>query len=172
MFGTRHWPSYGRGRRHPHSFVCTGADSLLSAMVDGGANIGIAPNEDALISVKTISPVKVGLALFSDGQELQSMCRQMGYLPVDRLDGTLHYQPMLVHESATDIIISPQSIVESSPNFRSWTQTGFSDERPGSQIICDAMNTPLVDMVLHGRNGLYYFHLNTAVAASLYVQSS
>ena len=142
--------------------VCTGADSLLSAMVDGGANIGIAPNEDALVGVKTISPVKVGLALSSDGVEAHGMCRRMGYLPVDRLDGTLHYQPMLVHESATDIIISPQSIVESSPDFHSWTQTGFSDGRPGSLIIRAANDSPLVDMILHRRNGLYYFDLNTA----------
>jgi len=54
--------------------VCTGADSLLSAMVGGGANIGIAPNEDALVSVKTISPVKVGRAMSSDGIEVHSMC--------------------------------------------------------------------------------------------------
>ena len=43
--------------------VCSGYDCYFAAMIEGGANVGMVPNEDNLVDVHTISPVKVALAL-------------------------------------------------------------------------------------------------------------
>ena len=136
--------------------VCSGDDCYFAAMIDGGANVGMAPNEDNLVDVRTISPVKVGLALSSDGEESESFCTCMGHLPMARTDDIIHCKPMLVNSFATDMILSPQHIVGSCQDFHSWTQVGFSGMQLGALIIWDAFNQPLLKLPLRRKNGLYY----------------
>ena len=73
-----------------------------------------------------------------------------------RTDGVIHRQPMLVNGLATDMILSPQHIVDSSADFHSWTQVGFSGDSPGTLVVRDAMDNPLLELRLTRRNGLYY----------------
>ena len=73
--------------------ICSGGDQSFEPMIDGGANVGMAPNENNLVDVRTILPVKVGLALSLEGDESESFCTQMGYLPMTRTAGCSTVNP-------------------------------------------------------------------------------
>ena len=63
---------------------------------------------------------------------------------------------MLVNGLATDMILSPQHIVDSSDDFHSWTQVGFSGDTPGSLVVRDVLGHPLLELSLWRQKGLYY----------------
>ena len=73
-----------------------------------------------------------------------------------RTNGIIHCQPRLVNSFTTDMILSPQHIVDSCQDFHLWTQVGFSGMQPGALIIRDAFNQPLLELSLRRKNGLYY----------------
>ena len=88
-----------------------------------------------------------------------------------RTDGTLHRQPFLVNEHATDMIMSPDAILSSSPDFMGWRQTGYKDSQPGSLQFFDENDTPLLVLDLVKRNGLYYCPVSSLAIKSDNMQS-
>ena len=86
-------------------------------MADTGANVCMGPYTDALMDIHNIPPVPVELAVEADNAQDISYCKQMGYLPIPRLDDTIHLQPVLINEDATDFIISPEAILQLSEEF-------------------------------------------------------
>ena len=100
-------------------------------MADTGANSCMADSELHLVNCRDIKPVRIGLALKSSGPATNYTCSHMGYLPMTREDGFLHHQPFLVNRYASDTIMSPEAIMQSSPDFASYSQEGFKDDSPG-----------------------------------------
>ena len=86
-------------------------------MADTGANVCMGPYTDSLMDVHDITPVPVGLAVEPTTTQEVSYCKQMGYLPIPRLDDTIHLQPVLINADATDFIISPEAILQASDDF-------------------------------------------------------
>ena len=96
------------------------------------------------------------MAITGDAPSLDDCCARQGYLPLQLLDGTTHWQLCFYCKNAVETIISPQAILESSNVFASWTQTEFNDGRPG-QIRFDSHDGLLtLRLDLNQCDGLYY----------------
>ena len=78
----------------------------------------------------------------------------MGYLPMTREDGMMHYQPFLVNKQALDTIMSPEAIMQSCPDLYLYRQEGFKDTSPGLLAFYDSSQTLLLWLTLHKKNGL------------------
>ena len=122
---------------------------------DSVANCSLAPSADFLTGVKPIAPIPIGLAV--QGQTTKILyCTSMGYRSFTRTDGSLHMQPFLIHPSASDIIMSPSSVLSASPDMVTWVQTGHWDNQPGSIVFKNAEGTIILSLDLEKQNGLYY----------------
>ena len=106
-------------------------------MADTGANVCMSPYTDALMDVHNIPPVPVGLAVETNNTQDIAYCKQMGYLPIPRLDNTIHLQPVLSNADATDFIISPEAILQASDDFYMYTQKGYKDDCTGHLTFGD-----------------------------------
>ena len=80
----------------------------------------MADSERHLVNCHDIKPVRIGLALKSSGPATHYMLSRMGYLPMTREDGLMHHQPFLVNKHASDIIMSPEAILQPCPDFASY----------------------------------------------------
>lgn len=123
-------------------------------MVDSGANVCIKRDAQGLVNVRTIRPVTVNLALDGSASLQYQPCTELGYLPMLRTDGVEHLQPFLIHPAATDTIMSPESVVQSSPDFHQWVQVGYCDGSPGRLEFKDQHGHTLLDLNLEGKGGL------------------
>lgn len=127
----------------------------LGKLADGGANVCLCGDKTKLVGVRTITPVPIGLAC-GDNKVTQPPCTEMGFLPMHRNDGSMHYQPMLINPLATDMILSPNSILQSSKDLISWSQVGWRDDRPGTLTFTDKEGNVQIEYSLEKVNGLYY----------------
>ena len=118
---------------HLHCLVMslTGGDSLRQfdsggVMSDTGAKLCLMELEDNLVRCMDIAPVTVGLAMKTLAGDTPTpfTCWRMGFLPMLREDGVHHYQQFLVHPQASNTIMSPEAIMNSSSVFRRFTQMG------------------------------------------------
>ena len=123
-------------------------------LIDGGANVGMTPDASKLIGVRAIDPTPIGLAVGDN--VTQSVCNEMGFLPMNKIDGTIHYQPMLIHPQASDTILSPDSVLRASKDLFTWVQTGHRDNSPGNISFLDSSGTERIVLPLQKKNGLYY----------------
>jgi hypothetical protein len=83
----------------------------------------------------------------------------MGYLLMQCEDGSIHMQPWFIHPNAAGCMLSPQSIMSSSPDITSWYQEGFRDSSsPGILCFRNFDNVPVLKLTLQKHNGLYYGH--------------
>lgn len=86
----------------------------------------------------------------------------MGYLPMPRIDGSTHYQPFLVHPAASDIIMSPQSVLNSGRDFHRVCQDCYRDtSSPSSLAFYNKDDILVMRLPLRRHNGLYYCPLET-----------
>ena len=73
------------------------------------------------LNIHSIDPVLMGLAVQLDDHTEILYCTQLGYILISRLDDTIHLQPVLVNNTATDFIISPEAILQASDDLFSYT---------------------------------------------------
>lgn len=132
-----------------------GYDDKKGELIDGGANICMTDDRSKLVNIRSIPPVTIGLAE-ANKSTVRTECTEMGYLPLTREDGLLHYQPVLINNAATDTILSPNAVLQSSRDLVKWTQTGFRDSSQGLIQFFDSHDNPKITMKLDKVRGLYY----------------
>jgi hypothetical protein len=129
---------------------------MSTSLLDAGANICLTGDLQLLVDVVEVPPLPISVAITGDALSLNDCCTRRGYLPLQLLDGTTHWQLCFYCKNAVETIISPQAILESSYVFASWTQTGFKDGRHG-QIRFDSHDGLLtMRLDLDQRDGLHY----------------
>ena len=129
------------------------------SLADTGANISVAPSRYRLVNVRRVEPVPISVALEKEGQRI-AYCDEMGDLPILQEDGTFHYQPFFVHKDASDMIISPASILLAGKGrFNRFTQTGFYDDTHGSLEFYSKEGQLVLCLPLEHVNGLYYWRM-------------
>ena len=111
--------------------ICKLDSAAAPIMSDTGANVCIAPDASKLIKVRTINPIPISLALTSDHQQEVAYCSKMGYLPMLQADGQMYEQPFLINPAASDVIMSPEAILQASTSFHSFEQVGYKTDQPG-----------------------------------------
>jgi hypothetical protein len=102
------------------------------SLFDSGANICITNALSLLVDVVDIPPFTFSIGQDGTTPSIDDCCTKHGLLPLPMADGSLYYQPCYFCQNATEIIISPQGIVEASKTFTSWHQTGHKGDLPGS----------------------------------------
>jgi hypothetical protein len=128
-------------------------------MADSGANVCITPDLSILVDIEDITPIPLGVALhMSDALPPQSsLCTKQGYLPIPLVDGSVHYQPFLINENATDTIISPEHVMQSSTHIATWRQTRSKLSSASNCLtFLDYDSRPVLILPLHTTNGLQY----------------
>ena len=99
----------GLHKDQPGLVTCT-VSIQGESVADSGSNVCLTNNEHMLIDVVDILPDHVGLAVKDDTLN-RSSCSRKGYLPMLLDDGTIHHQIFLVHDQASDTIISLERIL-------------------------------------------------------------
>jgi hypothetical protein len=94
----------------------------LSSLADGGANVFITHDLSLLVDLIKINPVLLGTALGKDNSSTSPSCTHKGFMPMPLFDGSIHYQPFLVHPDAANTIISPENIINNNHKFYHWCQ--------------------------------------------------
>ncbi len=141
------------------SRVCQMNQRSDGSLADTGANISVAPSRYRLVNIRRVKPVPISVALEKEGQRV-AYCDEVGDLPILQEDGTFHYQPFFVHKDASDMIISPASILLAGKGrFHSFTQTGFYDDTPGNLEFYSEDGQLILRLPLERANGLYYWHM-------------
>lgn len=74
----------------------------------------------------------------------------------------MFYTPMFYNPKASETILSPQSICETSHGLLDkWTQSGSVSASTGDIVILDHKGAEVISLRLHKRNGLYYTPVET-----------
>ena len=102
--------------------LCQLTNAATAIMSDTGANVCMAPDASKLIRVRDITPVQVDLALTPEQPQQPALCNQMGYLPMTMANGKMHDQPFLINPNASDMIMSPEAILQASSTFHRFEQ--------------------------------------------------
>jgi hypothetical protein len=125
-------------------------------LADTGANCSMTANWSALSNIQQlIQPILVGLAVSNDSNITNAAeCTHVGDYPVQCDDGTTIYTKCFYNPNASDTIISPQSLIDSSPRFHTWEQIGRKRGQPGQLRFVGPDDVKTV--TLHQTNGLYY----------------
>ena len=118
----------------------------------------MAPDASKLIRVHDITPVQVDLALTPEQPQQPALCNQMGYLPMTMANGKMHDQPFLINPNASDMIMSPEAILQASSTFHRFEQLGFKSDQPGNVRFYSCDGDLLMNLDLFKDNGLYYFN--------------
>ena len=81
----------------------------------------------------------------------------MGYLPLTRMDDSIHMQPLYCTPKASGVIMSPECIMVTSPDIVKWVQTGHRDKDNSGHLVCmDKDDQVVLKLNLHKMDGLYY----------------
>ena len=70
---------------------------------------------------------------------MMHVCSRMGYMPLAREDRTTHMQSFLINDTATDCILSPDTIARQSKDCVTWRQVGHVGDRPGTLEFFDEL---------------------------------
>ncbi len=111
------------------------------------------------MNIHNVDPTSVGIATTPKDAMQVTYCCWMGYLLMQQEDGSIHMQPRYIHPNAVRCMLSPTSIMSSSPDITSWYQEGFRDSlNPGTLCFRNSNNVPVLHLILQKCNGLYYRH--------------
>lgn len=137
------------------------ATACQDKLADSGANCCMTADLKAMKNVTKLPiPITIGLAVTGDTTNIQGTeCTHVGELPIQCDDGTSIYVRCFYNPNATDTIISPQAIVDSSEEFTEWKQTGRRMGNPG--ILTFIGPSVSKSITLHQNNGLYYCNPTT-----------
>jgi hypothetical protein len=130
-------------------------------LANTGANICLGNNESLFVDVHDIDPAPVGIETTPKDAMQVTYCHCMGYLPMQWEDGSINMQPWYIHPDVVGCMLSPESIMSSTPNITSWYQEGFRDSlNPGTLCFRNSDNFPVLHSTLQKCNGLYFGHTN------------
>jgi chemotaxis response regulator CheB len=94
-------------------------------LMDSGANCSMAADISLLQNVQKLDqPIVVGSAITEDGETSATECIHVGDLEVICDDGSSITTMCFYNPSASDTIVSPQSIIDQSKTFDTWKQVG------------------------------------------------
>lgn len=124
-------------------------------LMDSGANCSMTADISRLRNLQKLDqPIVIGVAVNDSGNSLANECTHIGDLEVQCDDGTSISTVCFYNPSASDTIISPQSIINHSTIFKSWTQVGRRFGQAGTiQFHGEGITKSLT---LMQSNGLYY----------------
>jgi hypothetical protein len=122
-------------------------------LADTGANRSMTADLSLLENVSKLSePIIIETAVTdTDNVSTTSECTLIGDLPIQCDDGSRIYTRCFYNPNASDMIISPQSIIESSETFKEWQQVGRRMGKPG--ILKFVGNGEEKCITLHQKNG-------------------
>ena len=108
-----------------HAFIAAKSTVEPSHLADTGANCCMTPNLSTLRDVETLlEPITVGVAVMNDENPTYAQCTHIGVRPVLCNDGSQILTKCFYNPFASDTILSPQAIIDSSGEFHTWQQTG------------------------------------------------
>lgn len=140
-----------------HTYLSQGQTTTnVGKMADSGANCCMTNQWHLLQDVKELpNPVTVGMALEADGSQVEmAKCKYVGDLILECDDGHEIQTKCFYNPYASDTIISPQAILDHSPQFTQWTQIGTRLGQTGVLQFTGPQETRQI--TLHQQNGLYY----------------
>jgi hypothetical protein len=121
---------------HLHTVVCIHGDVRIVGLSDSDtlvchlamtanllANTGTNlpwQQQALIIDIHDIDPIPVGVATTPKDAMQITYCCQLGYLPMPCEDGSIHMQPCCIHPNAVGCMLSPESIMSTSPDITSW----------------------------------------------------
>jgi hypothetical protein len=129
-------------------------------LMDSGANCSMTADISKLTNLRKLDqPIVIGVAVNDNGDSSANECTHIGDLQVKCDDGSTISTICFYNPSASDTIISPQSIIDHSTQFKSWTQVGRRFGQAGTiQFNGDGITKSLT---LQQNNGLYYCNSET-----------
>ncbi len=131
-------------------------DGTHPSIVDGGTNICVTGVLDLLVDVETIPPLPISVATKSSQTILDHCCTKQGFLPLTLDNGSIYYQSCYYCKNATETIISPDAILQSSAILAHWHQVGHCDDSPGSIPFTSNSGLFSISLSLKKHDGLYY----------------
>ena len=130
-----------------------------ATLIDGDANTCLTGDLNLLVDVVEILSLPILVAINGEEPHIDDSCTCRGYLLLNLLDGSTHWQLCFYCKNAVERIISPQAILASSEVFASWTQTVFKDGHPGKLLDShDGLCTMQLNLDYH--DDLYYCPTN------------
>jgi hypothetical protein len=129
-------------------------------LLDSGANCSMTADITLLQNLQKLDqPIVIGLAITEDGETSATECTHVGDLEVLCDDGSTITTMCFYNPSASDTIVSPQSIIDQSNIFDTWKQVGRRFGQPGS---IEFHGKGIVkSLTLQQNNGLYYCNSQT-----------
>ena len=138
-----------------HAFIASKSSVNPTHLADTGANCCMTPNLSSLRDVETLlEPITVGVAVMNDKNPTYAQCTHIGVLPVPCDDGSQILTKCFYNPFASDTILSPQAIIDSSSEFHTWQQTGRKFGMAGTLEFIGY--TSVKTITLSQSNGLYY----------------
>jgi hypothetical protein len=124
-------------------------------------------NLDILVNVRPIQPFHINMAAIDKNSS--SICTHCGDFPLPMLDGSVFYTPMYYNPSASECLLSPDSICSTSKGvFPRWIQTGNTTGNVGSIQFLHPDDTVGISLSLQRKEGLYYTCAHTVAVTSAY----
>jgi hypothetical protein len=129
-------------------------------LIDTGGNFNMTNDLSLLVNVVAIKPFPISMA--AKETESTSKCTHRGDFPLPMNDGSIFYTPMFYNAQASDSILSPESICESSNGLlERWSQSGNVATAEGNVLFYDSQGAEVISLTLNKRNGLYYTPIQT-----------
>jgi KUP system potassium uptake protein len=144
------------GRTWKINSTTTGPATPDGKMTDSGANCCMTNNWKLLEEIVQLEqPMKIGMAVNGDKEDITfTLCTHVGKLPIYSDDGNVVKVECFYNPHASDTIISPQAIIDSSADFNTWIQVGRKRGKAGRLRLMG--DTKTLTMTLQQQNGLYY----------------
>ena len=136
------------------------------SLINGGANICITNNLSTLTATVPVTPFPISMATTGTPPAMNDCCTVKGLLTLPLDDGTSFLQPCYYCPNATETIISPDAILESSDILDTWTQIGRKGDAPGSIQFSGPSPNDTFTLALTKRGGLYYLPTEDTIVAT------
>jgi hypothetical protein len=156
--------SYAQVNRLAYSATTHDATSHPS-MMDSGANICVTAVLGLLVDVSSIPPLPITVTTKTDHISVDDCCTKHGYLPLMLTDGSVYYQICYYCANASETIISPDAILQSSDILAHWYQEGHHNGSPGTIRFTSNSGLYLISLTLDKCNRLYYCPTNIFTVA-------
>lgn len=134
-------------------------------LVDSGANFSMCNNLSCLVNVVPIQPFTINMAAIEGNST--SKCTHRGDFPLPMVDGSVFYTPMYFNSSASDCLLSPEAVCQSSKGiFTRWTQEGDPAGNTGAIRFFHPDGSVGISLSLQRKHGLYFTSNKTLAVSS------
>ena len=131
------------------------------SLADSGANCCMTANKELLKNLRKLeAPITIGVAVCDNGPIKSSAeCTHVGDLTIKCDNGETVITECFYNPYASDTIISPQAIIDSSDEYTIWKQIGRKFGKPGQLSFIGPESTKTI--TLQQRDGLYFINSET-----------